>query len=369
MLTGGGTGGHIYPLIAVAEEIQKQAGQNGKTVDLEFVGSGDILRVEAKKIGVKFKNVLSPKWRRYFSVLNFVDILKFPFAFIQSFFVVWFFMPDVIFAKGGYAAFLPSLAGRLMAIPLVVHETDSIPGKSNKILSKLAKKTFVGLESSKKYFSTKNIETVGNPVRAGILEGGNKAAASLVFELKPEKPTILITGASQGAKVINDILLLSLVELVKEFQVIHQTGPKNFEAIKKQVEEIEKEGKDTYGTLIAANYRVYPAFDLGQMASAYSACDVIVSRSGSQIFETAAVGKPTVLIPLKISGNAHQLANAREFEKFGAIVIEEDNITPHLFINEIRTAFNNRIELSGKIRGFARLDAAQIIASQLLSFA
>jgi len=366
MLIGGGTGGHIYPLIAVAEEIQKKTAGINMAVELEFIGTGDILKEEAGKLGIKFRNVLSPKWRRYFSLNNLVDILKFPIGFFQSLFLVWRFMPDAVFAKGGYAAFLPSIAARLMAIPLVVHETDSIPGATNRFLSMLAKKTFVAMESSQKYFRTKNIEAIGNPIRAEIFSGGDKMAGSTVFNLNPDKPTILITGASQGAQKINDILLLSLVELVKEFQIIHQTGPKNFEEVKKQVEKIEKEGETTYGALISQNYRIFPIFDLSRMAAAYSACDMIVSRSGSQIFETAAVGKPTVLIPLKNSGNNHQLANAREIEKFGALVIDENNLTPHIFINEIKMAFNRRAELSEKIRGFARTDAAEIIASHLL---
>jgi UDP-N-acetylglucosamine--N-acetylmuramyl-(pentapeptide) pyrophosphoryl-undecaprenol N-acetylglucosamine transferase len=364
MLAGGGTGGHIYPLIAVAEEILKV----DQTVELEFIGTGQILRDEAGKLGIPFKNVLSSKWRRYFSLKNIIDIIKFPIGFIQSLFLVWKYMPDAIFAKGGYASLLPALAGKILMIPIVVHETDSIPGKTNIFLSKLARKTFVGFASSIQYFSTKYIETVGNPMRLGILNGGDRNIAAGVFNLKPDRPTILITGAGQGAKVINDILVLSLSELVKEFQIIHQTGPKNFEEIKRQVEQIEKEGGSGYGSIITENYRVYPIFDLQQMASAYSLCDVIISRSGSQVFETAAVAKPTVLIPLKNSGNNHQLANALEMAKFGAIVIEEDNLTPHLFINEIKMAYNNRTEISQKIRGFARTDAAQVIAGQILEF-
>jgi UDP-N-acetylglucosamine--N-acetylmuramyl-(pentapeptide) pyrophosphoryl-undecaprenol N-acetylglucosamine transferase len=368
MLAAGGTGGHIYPLLAVAEEISKIAGQEGISVELEFIGTGDILNDEAGKLGVKFKNVISPKWRRYFSLMNFVDILKFPLGFFQSLFFVWQFMPDIIFAKGGYASFLPSITAKLMMIPLVIHESDAIPGSTNVFLSKLAKKTYIAIESSSKYFSSKNIEVVGNPIRSALLNGGDKGSALSIFGLDPAKPTILVTGASQGAKKINDLLLLSIAELTKSFQIIHQTGSKNYEEIKKQVEQIIKDGKDSYGAQISSNYRAYPVFDLGQMAAAYAACDVIVSRSGSQIFETAAVGKPAVLIPLKNSGNNHQLANAREIAKYGAIVIEEDNLSPHLFINEIMSAYNNRAELSEKIRGFAKIDAASKIATQILQF-
>jgi UDP-N-acetylglucosamine--N-acetylmuramyl-(pentapeptide) pyrophosphoryl-undecaprenol N-acetylglucosamine transferase len=364
-MLGGGTGGHVYPLVAVAQQLKIQS---GNSVELLFMGDGPLIKEEAEKIGLKCRRILAPKWRRYFSLLNLLDIVKFPISFFQSLFFVWQYMPDLIFAKGGYAALMPALIGKLMAIPVFIHETDAIPGVTNKFLSKFAKKTFVSLDASLSFFTSKNIETVGNPIRQEILQNVDRSTAASAFKLDPNKPTILITGANQGAKIINDTLLLALIELVNNFQIIHQTGPKNFTEIDEGIKQLIEEGKNSYGDMILSSYRVYPVLDARQMSLAYSASDVIVSRSGSQIFETAAIGKPTVLIPLKKSGGNHQEANAMEIAKFGALVIEEENLTPHMLINEIRKVYDRRENISSTIRQFARLDAASTIASQLLSY-
>ena len=367
LLVGGGTGGHIYPLIAVAEELKNlSAALGGEPPEIKFMGSGGLLKQAADEAGFEAVLILSSKWRRYFSFQNLVDIFKFPFGFLQAFFHVWLFMPDIIFVKGGYASFLPALAGRIFAIPLIVHESDSVSGKTNILLGKWARKVFLSFESSKKYFDESKYEVVGNPVRRDLLAGGDKSTALSAFGLAPARPAVFITGASQGAQKINEVLALAIVELTKNFQVIHQCGPKNYDEMNKQIVSVIKEGKDIFGPQIQNNYRLYPLLDSNQLALAYAACDVVVSRASSQVFEIAAVGKPAIVIPLESAANGHQLANAREFAKFGATVIEEANLTPHILINEIEKAFENRIALSEKIKQLARPDAGQVIAKQLL---
>lgn len=367
LLTGGGTGGHVYPLVAVAEELQTQASQKGIDLELMFLGEGELLKNIAGGVGIKFKSVLSPKWRRYASLGNLVDVFKAPIGFLQSLFYMWKFMPDVIFSKGGFGSFLPSFAGKLLFIPLVIHESDAIPGKANSWLGKMADKVFVAFDGAQKYFNATKTEWVGNPIRKGILNVVDRTAALAAFGLDSSKPVVLITGASQGAKVINDILLLSLVELTKNFQIIHQCGPKNYDEVNKQILAIVKEGEASYGQTITKSYRLYPLLDIQQMPLAYSAADVVVSRSGGTVFEIAALSKPSVLIPLKGSANNHQLANARDLAKFGAIVVEEDNLTPHIFLREINEAYRNKEALSAKIKEFAKPDAGEKIAVSLLA--
>lgn len=367
LLTGAGSGGHVYPLIAVAEELQKQAAQGGVVLELRFIGDDGFFQDAAAGIGMEFKRIFSPKWRRYFSSQNFIDILRAPFGFLQAFYYVWRVMPDLVFSKGGYDSFLPALIARIFAIPVVIHESDVMPGKANLWIGKWAKKIFLAFDGAKSYFRQDLVETVGNPMRTGVVNITDKTAALVAFNLNSAKPTVLITGASQGAQVINEVLLLSLVELTKKFQVIHQCGPKNYDDTNAQILAIVKEGGGTYGPIITDNYRLYPAFDLPQMALAYSAADVIVGRSGAgTIFEMAAIGKPAIIIPLKGAASDHQLANAREFAKFGAIVIEEENLTPHILISEIENAYESRAELSAKIKQFARPSAAKIIAEEIL---
>lgn len=375
LLAGGGTGGHIYPLIAVAEEIKKQSSEAGFEIAVEFMGDSkngsrggtDIFREEAEKLGIKYQKIVSPKWRRYFSLENFIDLFKFPIGLIQALFHVWLFMPDMVFLKGGYASFLPGLAAKIFMIPLAIHESDAVPGKINLFFGKSAKKVFVSLEKAGSYFKSGLTKVVGNPIRPAVLVRSDQAGARQTFSLDPAKPTILIIGASQGSKIINDNLMLIAVELVRKFQIIHQTGPNNFKEVSRELERITLEGKDSYGKELEKNYRIYPSLDAGQMALAYSAADLVISRAGSSIFEIAAAGRPAVLIPLKISASGHQLANARELAKFGASVIEEDNLTPHILLNEIEKVYQNRSELGEKIRQFARPDSAAVIANYLLA--
>lgn len=368
LLTGAGSSGHLYPLVAVAEELKKQTQQGGQDLELFFLGDDGLTTELAASINVAAKAIVSPKWRRYFSVENFLDILKTPLGLIQAFYYVWLFMPDLIFSKGGYDSFFPVLAGKFFGIPIVIHESDIIPGKANLWAGKMAKKVFLAFEGAKKFFKVDKTDVVGNPIRQGILAGPDRATAIAAFDLDPNRPVVLITGASQGAKIINDTLLLALVELGQKFQVIHQAGPNNFEEVRKQTEAVVQEGAGTYGEIIKQNYRLYPIFDIQQMALAYAAADVVVSRAGAgTIFEVAAVGKPSIVIPLKTAASNHQLANAKDFEKYGATVIEEDNFTPHILMNEIQQAYENRQELGPKIKSFAKVYAASKVASGILA--
>lgn len=367
MLVGGGTSGHVYPLIAVAEELKKQSDTSGDVLQLRTIGDTNLLRSLSSERGIKFNFVLGSKWRRYFSFLNFLGLFKLPIGFFQSLFYIWLFMPDLVFVKGGYASFLPAIVAKLLFIPIYIHETDSVPGMTNVIIGKFAKKVYLAMEIARPYFNNKNIEVVGNPIRSQLLQVSDKNTALASFGFNSSKPTILITGANQGAKIINDTLLLALVELSKKFQIIHQTGGANLKFVQDQVSLIVGESGEQLGQLIKENYKVFDSLNIQEMSNAYSACDVIVSRSGSQIFETAAIGKPTVLIPLENSARNHQLKNAMEVAKFGAIVIEESNLSPHILINQIEKAFDNRLELSEKIKKFSRTDAATVMASELLS--
>lgn len=367
MLAGGGTGGHVFPLVAIAEQIQNLFSPEGDKAEIEFIGESQLMKSEAVNLGIKFRSILAPKWRRYFSFRNFIDILKCPLGFLQAIFYVWFFMPDLVFIKGGYGSFLPAVVAKLFFIPIVVHESDAIPGRTNRFFGRWAKKVYIGFDAASQYFKPSLTEVVGNPIRSVILNITDVSIARSAFSLKPSKPTVLITGASQGAKKINENLMLALVELIRKFQIIHQTGQDKFTEINDQLVEIIKEGAKSYGQEVSENYRIYPMLDASKMALAYSACDVVVSRAGSAVFEIAAVGKPVVLIPLKHAASNHQLANAQQLEKFGAIVVQEDNLSPHLLIREIDLAFENRIALGQKMSQFAKPDAARNIATGLLA--
>lgn len=368
LLLGGGSGGHVYPLVAVANALKEKFQQNGIPLELMVLGEGDFMAKAAAENGLAYKTVFAGKLRRYFSLLTILDIVKIPIGFFQSLWYVFWFMPDEIFSKGGYSSVAPALVGKLYFIPVFVHESDSIPGLANRFLGKMAKTVFISFKSSEKYFGTGKTVLVGNPVRKELLSG-DRASAIRSFNLDPAKKTVLVLGGSQGAQKINQIILESLVILVKTFQVIHQCGESQYKAVQAETDKIIKEGAGKYDEIVRANYRIYPFFDSKQLAMAYAVADVFVSRAGSgNIAEISVLGRPAIIIPITNSSSDHQMENALEFSKFGAVMMEEENLAPHILINQIDELLNpaNYTAISEKIKTFAAPDAAGRIAEVLL---
>ena len=157
MLSGGGTGGHIYPLVAIAEQLQDQQKIHGLPTDILFIGNGELMKSEANRMGVSFSKIWVTKWRRYFSLLNFFGLFILPFSFLQSLIKVWAYMPDVILAKGGYASFMPAFVGWIMHIPIYVHESDSVPGKVNRWLGKHATAIFTSFDYTSQFFDATKV--------------------------------------------------------------------------------------------------------------------------------------------------------------------------------------------------------------------
>lgn len=367
LFLGGGSGGHVFPLIAVANALKEKSQQAGIPLELMVLGEGAFMEKAATEARLKFQPVLAGKLRRYFSPLTILDIFKIPVGFFQALWHIFWFMPDVVFAKGGYASLPGALVAKLYFIPLFVHESDSIPGLVNRILGKLAKTVFISFNSSEKYFKSGNTVLTGNPVRKELMSG-DRAAGIQNFGLNPALKTILVLGGSQGAQKINQIILDSLVMLVKDFQILHQCGESQYLAVKKEIEKLTKEGEGEYADFLKNNYKVYPFFSEQEMAMAYAASDIIISRAGAgSLFEIATLGKPVIIIPITNSSSDHQMANALEFAKFGGVIIEEENLTPHIIISQINSLLEPEKynSVSEKLKTFATPDAAQKIAVPL----
>lgn len=365
--TGGGTGGHIFPIIAIAREIKKIF-PPGK-VKLYYIGPKDSFSKSLSQEGISPLFVLSGKLRRYLNPIsllqNVFDIfLKIPLGIIQSFIYVLFFAPDLIFSKGGFGSFPPVIASKLLFVPIFLHESDSVPGLANRILARLATEVFVSFPNTP-YFPKKKMILVGNPIRTELLEG-NSEEAKKFFGLSGTRPVILILGGSQGAQRINDKILEVLPGLLKDFEVIHQCGEKNFESVQAEAKVMVK------GDLIKF-YHCFPFLNEKELKLAYGVADFIISRAGSGvIFEIAALGKPSILIPLPESAQEHQVRNAYIFAKGGAsFVIEEENFTSHFFLERIRYFFEDPKKLE-KMRNaakeFSRPKAARIIAEYIKTF-
>ena len=170
LFAGGGTGGHIFPIIAVARQLKKIYAPNKNNLEMFFLGAGQFSKNILEQEGIVVKTILAGKLRRYFSFKNFFDLLKIPFGLLKSLVYVYIWMPDIIFSKGGYDSLPVVLVGWIYRIPVLIHESDTVPGLANKLSSKFAKKIGVSFSSAKKYFPQKKTALIGNPIRAKIIK-------------------------------------------------------------------------------------------------------------------------------------------------------------------------------------------------------
>jgi UDP-N-acetylglucosamine--N-acetylmuramyl-(pentapeptide) pyrophosphoryl-undecaprenol N-acetylglucosamine transferase len=368
LFTGGGTAGHILPIIAIAREIKRIYPE--PDLRLYYLGPRDDFSqtlLFQEKINVKY--ILAGKIRRYFDwkalLQNLIDVLfKIPIGILQAFFYIFFLAPDLIFSKGGFGSLPAVIAGWCLKVPIFLHESDTSPGLVNRFLNKLALEVFTSFLKTA-HLNPSKIILVGNPIRREILEGSKEKAQKL-FKLSRTKPVILILGGSQGAQRINDKILEILPELLKNFEIIHQTGEKNFDQVKAESKAILPEE-------LFSIYHPFPFLKEEELQLAYAACDLVVSRAGSgSIFEIAAVGKPSILIPLPEAAQNHQLKNAYAYgEKGATIVLEEANFTPHFFLEKLKYLLSQPEELKKmekSAKEFSKPLAAKIIADYLVEF-
>ena len=224
LFTGGGTGGHIYPLAAVAEELQDIAKSRNLTLDFRYFGAPDIFAPVLNEAGIRVEKIFSAKIRRYFDPRNIFDIPKFFLAIIQLLWKIFWFMPDVVFSKGGPGALPVVLVARFYRIPILIHESDTIPGLTNRISAKFARRIAISFSSAASYFKKEAVVT-GNPMIRKLLAGSEmeQSAAKKALGFSPDLPLIFFIGASSGATRINDFVLDILPELLPGFQVLHQT--------------------------------------------------------------------------------------------------------------------------------------------------
>jgi UDP-N-acetylglucosamine--N-acetylmuramyl-(pentapeptide) pyrophosphoryl-undecaprenol N-acetylglucosamine transferase len=368
LFTGGGTAGHILPIIAVEREIRKIYPK--KDLKLYYVGpKDDFNSLLLSQEDIKIKTILAGKIRRYLTFQSFFqnifDVLfKIPFGILQAFFIIFFSSPDIIFSKGGYGALPATLAGWILRVPIFLHESDIIPGNTNRFLSRFATEIFVS-------FPIKTIEKlpvnkmilVGTPIRREILRG-DALPAKEYFRISGEKPVILIMGGSQGAQRINEMILEILPSLLWEFEVIHQCGEKNFKQAQTEAKIMVKEDQGKY-------YHLFSFLKEEELKLAYAVSQIIVSRAGaSSVFEIAALGKPSILIPLPESAQNHQFRNAYYYAESGAcLVMEEANLTPHYFLEKLKfLAYRpdeiRKMEIAAT--AFSKPLAGKIIAEYLL---
>ena len=367
IFTGGGSGGHFYPIIAITESIEKLSKEN-KLIGpkLYFFSPTPYNPGFLYDHNIEYKQVTAGKLRRYFSIMNFVDLFKMAWGVILATLDVFDIFPDVVFGKGGYGSFPTLMAARILGIPVFIHESDSAPGRVNKWAGKFAKRIAVSYKEASSYFPAERVAYTGQPVIKEHLQTIENGASEF-FNFDESIPTIFILGGSQGSETINNIILDSLLDLLKDYQIIHQTGQSNFDVIKESADSILLESK------YRNRYRPYPYLNNLEMRMASGCSSLVISRAGSTIFEIASWNKPSIIIPISDSNQNHQVKNAFAYAESGACsVIKEENLKTHILISEIKRILeqeNVKEKMIESAKNFFKPDAGDVIAKELLAIA
>lgn len=348
----GGTGGHLFPALAIAEELRKQF-VNARIV---FVGTKE--KIEARVVpqyGYEFKAIWISGFHRSVRFSNVLFPLKVVVSLVQSFFLIRSLKPSVVVGTGGYVCGPIGFIASLLGIPLVLHESNSYPGVTTRLLAGRAQTVFIAFDATRKWIpKARDIQTIGTPVRRSLF-GASRDEAFRFFNLDPSKPTVLIVGGSLGASSINNALMEIAHELERtRIQLIWQSGAPDYERLRQKF-------KDS--TLI------WIGVFIDRMELAYAAADIVVCRAGATtIAEITALGKPAILVPYPHAAADHQTVNARTLAEAGAAILIPDNEVRQSLKQNITTLLNDgrkRKEMSEASMKLGRSDASERIVSKI----
>ena len=362
VFTGGGTGGHIFPGLAVAEALSSSLECRivwigyAKGVDRKIVESSELY--SASPSVLEFIGIPAGKLRRYFSFQNCIDVFKVAAGFIKSFFILLKLKPVFVFSKGGFVSVPPCAAAKFLKIPVITHECDFSPGLATRINSKFANRILVSYQETAELLPASlrsKVICTGNPVRLSFYSGRPEKGRSFL-NIKSNLPVLFVLGGSLGARQLNDLISDSIEYLVKHFVVVHQIGEANMDQGQKIKEGLLKSSPE-----FAENYKPYP-FIKKEMADVLSLSSIVVSRAGANtVWESAAAGKPMILVPLeKGSSRGDQIENAEFFKKKGSaeILLGED-VRPDIFIRLLRDlGFEENISGNERLKNMALASAA-----------
>jgi UDP-N-acetylglucosamine--N-acetylmuramyl-(pentapeptide) pyrophosphoryl-undecaprenol N-acetylglucosamine transferase len=358
MLVGGGTGGHFYPLMSLGEELRRTE----PGIELYYMGP-DAYDAEAlRKLTIQFVYCPAGKSRRYASFLNFLDSFKVFFGFFAALKKLYVLYPDVIVSKGGYTSVPVILAAAFLRIPIVVHESDTRPGKANVLAGRFTKHIAISFEDVRQYFLNHDVVFTGIPMRAELLQTPKDDPHTLIG-LDANRPTLFILGGSQGAERINELILETLDKLLPTYNVIHQTGKKNFDITVLSARGLIQDDE------LLGRYRPIAFFDNpAVLNAAYHAASLIISRAGTgTIYEIAVHGKPSILIPIPESVSHDQRTNAYAYARSGgAVVLEEANLKDSLLMEEIDRIMKNTAlynDMADKARAYAPQNGAELLGN------
>ncbi len=369
--TGGGTGGHFYPIIAIAEALRDVVREEHLIEPTFYYLAPDPFDEKALfENGIAFIRIPAGKVRRYFSLRNASDLLLTFAGTLKAVGTLFHIYPDVIVSKGGYGSVPTLLSARLLRIPVIIHESDAKPGRASLLAAPFAKKIAISFESAADYFpekTRKKIARTGIPIRKALMRTESEGARQYLG-LESGIPTVLVIGGSQGAVRINDAVIAALPELVAFANVIHQTGQANLAS----VEAIAQVTLDKNPH--ADRYHPFGYLSEVSLQRAAGAADLVISRAGaSSIAEIGLWKKPAILVPIPESVSHDQRTNAYSYARTGAAtVIEEKNLAPHLLVAEIRRILEDPAlakKMGQSAEGFTDPDAARILAKEIIAIA
>lgn len=356
IISGGGTGGHIYPAIAIANAIRDVA----PSAEILFVGAEGKMEMEkVPKAGYRIIGLPIAGIQRKLSIENLSFPLKLVKSLLKARSIIKEFKPDVAVGVGGYASGPLLLAAGMIGIPFLIQEQNSYAGITNKFLSKKAKKICVAYPGMEAFFPAEKILMTGNPVRKDILDApSQREAAFKHFGLDATKKTLLVIGGSQGAKTINESIDKGLSELIKAgYQVVWQTGKLFIEKAKETVKSLKAKG-------------VYVSDFIYEMDFAYALADVVVSRAGAlSVSEICLVAKPAIFVPFPFAAEDHQTKNALSLVHENAGLLVKDSEAKEKLVTETLALLQNpekQYNLSKNILKLAKPNAAGEIAAQVL---
>ena len=367
-LVGGGTGGHVYPLIAVSEALEDMCQEKTLLMpDLYYLGPPPFDPSAIADHAIQYLPLPAGKIRRYGSLLNALDSAKAALGALRAIPALYRLYPDVIFSTGGYAAFPVLAAARILKIPVVIYDADAKPGRVSLWSSTFARNIAVAHPEAANHFPEKvrsKIARVGHPIRKEIL-GVLKEGGYEFLHLDPSAPCVLFLGGSQGARALNGAVLDALPALVAKYNIVHQTGTINLEETAGIASVILKDNPHRQ------RYKAFGLLNTLSLRMAAGAATVIVARAGSgTIFEIASWGKSAILAPIPPDVSHDQTENAFSYARAGAAsVIEQHNLTPHVLAAEIDRLMSDealRAKMMQAGKQFARPDAARKIAQTLL---
>jgi UDP-N-acetylglucosamine--N-acetylmuramyl-(pentapeptide) pyrophosphoryl-undecaprenol N-acetylglucosamine transferase len=371
LFTGGGSGGHFYPIISIAEafnELVKEKKIIG--TELYFMAPNPYEPGILYEHGIEYKQNSAGKVRRNPGLLsifrNFFDLFKTGWGVVTAVLTIYRIYPDVVVGKGAYGSFPALLAAKILRIPVVIHESDTVPGKVNLWAGKFAARVAVSFREAAKYFPEGRVAYTGLPIRRDIAVPITEGAFDFL-ELEKDVPVVLVLTGSQGAQVINDTILEGLKNFVEHFQIIHQTGKKNVEECRATADAV------LHGSAHKNRYKVFDYLNPLALRMAAGAATVVVSRAGSTIFEIAAWQTPAIVIPITLSNGDHQRQNAFAYARAGACtVIEESNLRPNILLSEITRLASSpeeREKMKAGAKSFFKPDAAHLVAEEILKIA